>query len=648
MSCDPNEVITSAELTGLKADIVTIDDVVESQLDATETKSGVGINTLRGQLKLLGYEPPVTYAGGIIFTVNDNTNTVDESGIVYAPLPSALPFTTSGTFTGDDDARFFVIQQGQNKTIIDYGAVGDGVTNSGTALYDACLSGQTVVIPASGTFIFDLTEPQVDVVLDHLRFIRAEQVVTIQLPTMDHTRTTTVYSGSAYADNLIIRGTTTAYQAATGVTTDSEASRNHLVTITGIANTAGYAVNGYAFVKGVLPESGGNMVLEGMWRITAVAATTVQLNVTAFKTTLPSFTLTSCSIAPALTVLRVHGTIGIDLLNEASGGLWQSMALVGNNTGGSEAHGIRNYNSTITLAYSAVEPFGVNGFQGHQIYTLAGGVTVAFDSFSSNAGRHGYYELDGSTLVGTRIIATGNGLAGHACSTNSNAGTSQANCSGNLQRGQTCAGTSIITSASAFMYENGDSGVRCQDNGFFNLTGSVIAGSASYGLRANGGTIFGSYTTDYGNTALLLTENNGVIDSESKRYHRIGVGSGASAVATAAGYVTDSDTANGISILTPEAQYGYLWFGNDVDNTEAGFRYRGTSNSLDFLSNGAARMSINSSNNLVPSVDVTMDLGRNTFKFRKVYAESLQLESPDGNSWNITVNNSGVLVVTAA
>ncbi len=77
MACDNSNTITSEELTGLKQDIQTIDDVVESSLDTTTTKSGKVINTLEGQLKLLGYEPPVTYAGSIAFTTNDNTNTID-------------------------------------------------------------------------------------------------------------------------------------------------------------------------------------------------------------------------------------------------------------------------------------------------------------------------------------------------------------------------------------------------------------------------------------------------------------------------------------------------------------------------------------------------------------------------------------------
>lgn len=114
MACDPESVISSTDLINLKSDITTIDDVVESSLDTTTTKSGKVINTLLGQLRLLGYEVPVSYAVGIVFTASDNTKTVEEAGVIYAPLPSALPFTTSGTFIGDDDARFFVVQGDYN------------------------------------------------------------------------------------------------------------------------------------------------------------------------------------------------------------------------------------------------------------------------------------------------------------------------------------------------------------------------------------------------------------------------------------------------------------------------------------------------------------------------------------------------------
>jgi len=130
MACDPQDTITAADIDGLNKDIATIDAVVESSLDTTTTKNGKVINTLLGQLKLLGFIPPVTYAASIVFGVSDNTKTVDEAGVIYAPLPSALPFTTSGTFIGDDDARFFVIQgltpqNLGNFAVLNFGTVAD-------------------------------------------------------------------------------------------------------------------------------------------------------------------------------------------------------------------------------------------------------------------------------------------------------------------------------------------------------------------------------------------------------------------------------------------------------------------------------------------------------------------------------------------
>lgn len=58
----------------------------------------------------IGYETPVLYEGGIQFGLGDNTKTIDRDGIVYAPLPSELPFTTTGTWAGDDEDKFFVVQ----------------------------------------------------------------------------------------------------------------------------------------------------------------------------------------------------------------------------------------------------------------------------------------------------------------------------------------------------------------------------------------------------------------------------------------------------------------------------------------------------------------------------------------------------------
>lgn len=111
-TCDPATTISADDLAGLKADITTIDTVVESPELTTTTKNGVVIDTLAGRLLQLGYLPPVTYAAGITFTdQNDLIKTIDRNGVVYAPLSSAIPFTTSGTWAGDDENKFYVVQQ---------------------------------------------------------------------------------------------------------------------------------------------------------------------------------------------------------------------------------------------------------------------------------------------------------------------------------------------------------------------------------------------------------------------------------------------------------------------------------------------------------------------------------------------------------
>lgn len=110
MTCSIENTISAADMTTLKEDITYIDTVVESALDTAETPGSQTRNTLQGQLKLLGFIPPVVYQASIVFGLSDNTITIDRNGIVYAPLPSALPILTSGTWVGDDEDKFFVVQ----------------------------------------------------------------------------------------------------------------------------------------------------------------------------------------------------------------------------------------------------------------------------------------------------------------------------------------------------------------------------------------------------------------------------------------------------------------------------------------------------------------------------------------------------------
>lgn len=93
-------------------DLTTISEVANVNFagDSTTNREGTVIATLLGQLKQIGYLVPVSYAGSIIFLLGDTTKTIERSGIIYAPNPTDLPFTTTGTWSADDEDKFFTIQ----------------------------------------------------------------------------------------------------------------------------------------------------------------------------------------------------------------------------------------------------------------------------------------------------------------------------------------------------------------------------------------------------------------------------------------------------------------------------------------------------------------------------------------------------------
>jgi len=105
-STDPRDLYDNAE---------NFDNAVNDSTATTWTdRLGVARKTVFGAFQDITYKTPEAYAVGLSFLTTDANKTVEESGVVYAPLNSALPFTTSGTFSGDDDARFYPVQDKNN------------------------------------------------------------------------------------------------------------------------------------------------------------------------------------------------------------------------------------------------------------------------------------------------------------------------------------------------------------------------------------------------------------------------------------------------------------------------------------------------------------------------------------------------------
>ena len=85
--------LTIADLDNGKRDLETVDAVANSSSDFTTTRYGDSVLTRAGALRRLGYQAPVPYASGL--TVDSGLFTVSRDGVIYAPDPSLVPFTTA-------------------------------------------------------------------------------------------------------------------------------------------------------------------------------------------------------------------------------------------------------------------------------------------------------------------------------------------------------------------------------------------------------------------------------------------------------------------------------------------------------------------------------------------------------------------------
>ena len=115
MAFNTGNPIGSTDARDLSDNAENFDEAINDRTNQTWTdRLGVARKTVWGAFSEITYKTPVSYAIGISFLTTDANKTVEEAGVVYAPLNSALPFTTSGTFSGDDDARFYPVQDKNN------------------------------------------------------------------------------------------------------------------------------------------------------------------------------------------------------------------------------------------------------------------------------------------------------------------------------------------------------------------------------------------------------------------------------------------------------------------------------------------------------------------------------------------------------
>lgn len=198
---------TVTDFDNAKLDLTTISNVANVNYvgNTTTNRNSVVIDTLTGRLSKLGYIPPIAYAAAISFGAMNNVKTIDRLGIVYAPLPTSLPFTTTGTWA-TDSTNFFVVQSQSDTVRIDNLVTLSGVpansVNNGT--FTGPIIPDNVTTKAA---IQSLETP-----LDAMRKLSGVALNAVNLGT---------FAGVIIPDNVEIKAALQALETAIGVSVTS-------------------------------------------------------------------------------------------------------------------------------------------------------------------------------------------------------------------------------------------------------------------------------------------------------------------------------------------------------------------------------------------------------------------------------------------
>jgi len=100
-------------------DLAFIEEVATSTAASAVSSGGKTYPTIYALREQAEYNGPIAYAGGISCTTGYRT--VNRTGVVYFADPAQVPFTTSGTWVGDDDGKFLLLQPSTTGTsAVDY------------------------------------------------------------------------------------------------------------------------------------------------------------------------------------------------------------------------------------------------------------------------------------------------------------------------------------------------------------------------------------------------------------------------------------------------------------------------------------------------------------------------------------------------
>jgi hypothetical protein len=509
-----------------------------------------------------GYENPVPYAAGIALT--RVTQIVQYNSELYKAKAGTLPWTTTGVWATDSaklvsvgDAtlrqdlfsnagagmvfnlsaltgavrRSIADKLGEWVSVDDFGAIGDGVTDSAPAFAATAASMARVVYAPGDNYVVNLTQANAAVILGMLKRIRVAGFISLRMPSglVDMTQQVVVNSPDAHRIELI--GAAPLSKSATSVVSVSGSAKAYSVTLA-ISDVSGVSVGDNAIVRDVA-GTGDFIAHSGIWKITAVGVGSITVLNTHHAASFPTNTVTSATVVVLKSRVKFAGSDGFRFEGASTFKRFDQIAIEGDwsvsaGTGTMYAHGIivcapvitggADSNNTYVPSGNVVAGpnLGVSGFGEQGIAVSGRGHMIASFVASSSNRKRGWY-AEGAHIRCKFSISSGNGEDGYISDID---GAIQANSSiavGNGLNGFWCFNNSYIAAPSSRASGNGSNGYECRGIGRISAELSKSVGNAAAGYSAsNGGTISGTTSEASSNASTGYdASSNGTINGTS-------------------------------------------------------------------------------------------------------------------------------------
>lgn len=434
-------------------------------------------------------------------------------------------------------------------SVMDFGAIGDGVTDSASAFVNASAATSQVVRVPVGNFVVNLTQANSSAILDLLKRIRVDGFLSIFVPVGVVTLTEQVVINSPDLNRIQIVGSAPVTKTVTSLVSVTGSAKAYSVTLN-IPSSTGISVGDYAILR-ILAGTGDYDAHSGIWRITAVGAGQVTVLNTHHAAAFPAGEIKNGTLTVLKSRFQFNGCDGFRFEGGEALARLDQFAIVGDwsvsaGTGTAGAHGLVMCLPVITGGASSNANFspsgngiagpvlGVSGFGEQGIVCAGRSHLVANYVVSSSNRKRGWYaegghiraklsigsgngedgficDVNGAMRL-TQCIASGNGLQGMISINNSFLGASGSRATGNLGNGYEIRGPgrlevndcqSINNKASGFSASyggmilcprsegsrNGATGYDATAGGIIDAEGSTAVGNTGYGYRAQFGSV---------------------------------------------------------------------------------------------------------------------------------------------------------------